>query len=97
MLRDFYSGKENGVSLAAEACLELEKFRTFRDWFGKEVSRELAKPAEPSQFWSIVAQHGEATSFGPVALKMTSAFLGQGAVESYQKSIGRIRESGSLI
>ena len=40
----------------------------------------------------MVVQHGEAKAFGPVALKMTSAFLGQGAVERYHKSIGRHRD-----
>ena len=56
------------------------------------MSRELAKQAEPSQFLSVVVQHGEAKALGPVALKMTTAFSGQGAVERYHKSIGLHRD-----
>ena len=66
VIRDCYSGKENGVSLAAEACLKLNNFRTFRGWFGEEITRESTKRSEPSQFWSVAHQHGEAKALGPL-------------------------------
>ncbi len=50
MIRDYYSGKDNGVNLIAEATLELDNFRKFRGWFGEEVTRTLAAKVDPSQF-----------------------------------------------
>ena len=50
------------------------------------------KRSEPSQFWSVAHQHGEAKALGPLAVKMTAAFSGQGAVERYHKSIGLHRD-----
>ena len=88
VIRDCYYSKVNGVSLAAAACLKLNDFRTFRGWFGEEFTRELTKRSEPSQFWSVAHQHGEAKALGPLAVKMTAAFSGQGAVDRYHKSIG---------
>ena len=55
------------------------------------ITRELAKSSEPSQFWSVAHQH-EAQALGPLAVKMTSAFSGQGAVERYHKSNGLHRD-----
>jgi hypothetical protein len=92
VIRDYYSGKDNGVNLIAEASLELDNFRKFRGWFGEEVTRSLAAKAEPSQFWSVALGHGEAKSLAPLAMKMTSAFSGQGAVERYHKGIGLNRD-----
>ena len=92
VIRDYYSGKENGSSLVAEASLELNHFRTFRGWFGEEVTRNLAARAEPSDFWSKAVQHGAVKALGPLAIKLTSAFSGQGAVERYHKSIGLHRD-----
>ena len=88
---EYFSGKENGVSLA-EACLKPNNFSTFCGWFGQEITRELAKQSEPSQFWSVAHQHWEAKALGLLAVKMTSAFSGQGAVRRYHKSIGLIRD-----
>ena len=87
--------KDDGVNLIAEASLELNNFRTFRGWFGEEVTRSLAAKAEPSQFWSVAVAHGEAKALAPLATKMTSAFSGQGEVERYHKSIGLHRDQYS--
>jgi hypothetical protein len=83
VIRGYYSGKarDNGVNLIAEASLELDNFRKFRGWFGEEVTRSLAAKANPSQFWSVALGHGEAKALAPLAMKMTSSFSGQGAVE----------------
>ncbi len=47
----------------------------------------LAVRAHQSEFWSVSIQH-EVQALGPLAVKMTAAFSGQGAVGRYQKSIG---------
>ena len=48
VIRDFYSGKENGASLITGASLELKIFRTFRGWFGEDVTKALAARAQPT-------------------------------------------------
>ena len=67
VIHDYYSGKENGVDLIAEASLELDNFRTFSGWFGEEVTRSLAVEAEPSQFWSVALGHGKANALALMA------------------------------
>ena len=52
----------------------------------------MAAKAEPSQFWSVALGHGEAKALAPLAIKMTSSFSGQGAVERYHKSVGLHRD-----
>ena len=50
VIHDYYSWKENGVDLIAEASIELDKFRTFSGWFGEEVTRALAGKSNPRSF-----------------------------------------------
>ncbi len=92
VIHDYYSGKEDGVDMIAEASIELANFRTFGAWFCEEVTRALAVKSEPSQFWSVALGHGQAKALAPLAIKMTSSFSGQGAVERYHKSVGLHRD-----